>query len=71
MLADNEIDPIPHGNTCLAGVIGKVKFPKRTYVNLSKDSVYEVEYDFLQPWNEGLIQFDKAAIQRIKTRNPF
>mgnify|MGYP003629404388 CR=1 FL=1 len=72
VLADNNIDTVPHGYTRLAGlIVGSAKFPKRTYVNLSKDSTYEIEYDYLTPWDKGPIQFDKAAMARIKARCPY
>ncbi|KAH7094759.1 hypothetical protein FB567DRAFT_586114 [Paraphoma chrysanthemicola] len=67
VLADNNMDSVPHGTTSLAGVIaGSAKFPKRTYVNLSKASIYEVEYQYLTACKYGQIQFDLDAILRIK-----
>jgi hypothetical protein len=48
LLAANEEDEEPHGDTCLAKMeAGSGKFVRRTYVNLSANSVFPIEYKHL------------------------
>jgi hypothetical protein len=48
LLAANDVDEEPHGDTCLARMeAGSGKFTRRTYVNLSANSVYPIEYKHL------------------------
>jgi hypothetical protein len=62
LLADNEVDQEPHGNTCLAKMETGSGFSKRTYVNLSHNSVYPIEYKHLDRYGtKPPMRFDSEA----------
>jgi hypothetical protein len=67
LLAANEEDEKPHGNTRLAKMkIGSGKFAKRTYVNLGTLSIYDIEYKNLEKFKyRPPMRFDSDARSRI------
>ncbi|KAH7389602.1 hypothetical protein DE146DRAFT_171077 [Phaeosphaeria sp. MPI-PUGE-AT-0046c] len=73
LLADNDEDVAVHGGTRLGRMApGSTRFCKRTYVNLSWDSLYPVKYEHLELHNGKLpIQFDQDAVDMIQCRKPF
>ncbi|OAK95886.1 hypothetical protein IQ06DRAFT_360183 [Phaeosphaeriaceae sp. SRC1lsM3a] len=73
LLADNDEDVVVHGRTRLGEMArGSSRFSKRTYVNLSFESIYSVKYEHLELHNGKLpIQFDQEAIDMIWRCKPF
>jgi hypothetical protein len=72
MLADNTEDNTPHGSTILARMTGSSRFGKRTYINLSFNSKYTVEYRHLTPYNGNPpMQFDADALEKIQSGRPY
>lgn len=68
MLAANSEDNKPHGTTSLATIIGHARFSKRTYINLSADSHYPIEYKHLDLWEKkSPMKFDDISLQRIRS----
>ncbi|KAF2127180.1 hypothetical protein P153DRAFT_295815 [Dothidotthia symphoricarpi CBS 119687] len=68
ILADNAEDQTPHSGTVLASMkAGSARFVKRTYVNLSRNSEYVIEYKHLTTWAIGHKQmtFDAVSTKRI------
>ncbi|KAH5586802.1 hypothetical protein HBI65_243070 [Parastagonospora nodorum] len=71
MLADNNQDDKPHPGTTLAKMIG-ARFSKRTYVNLSENSEYDVEYMYLTSYNgKPPMRFDRESVQKIRSLRPY
>lgn len=67
MLADNTEDNKPHGTTSLATLIGSARFGRRTYINLSRNSRYPIEYKHLDLWNhKAPMIFDAISLRRIR-----
>jgi hypothetical protein len=67
MLADNSEDNEPHGNTKLATMKGRARFGKKTYLNLSADSKYPIEYKHLDLYNnQAPMQFDAISLRNIQ-----
>jgi hypothetical protein len=67
VLADNSEDLVPHCNTRLARMEpGSASFSKRTYVNMSHDSEYPIEYKHLALWEcKPSMRFDHASFEMI------
>jgi hypothetical protein len=67
VLAANEEDEKPHGDTCLAEMeAGSGKFGRRTYVNLSANSVFPIEYKHLGLFGtKPPMRFDSKARDTI------
>lgn len=71
ILADNHQDNEPHLGTTLAKMIG-ARFGKRTYVNLSENSEYDVEYRYLTSYNgKPPMRFDHESVQKIRSLCPY
>jgi hypothetical protein len=67
MLADNSVDNTPHGNTKLVTMKGNARFGKVTYLNLSADSQYPIEYKHLELYNnQSPMQFDAISLRNIQ-----
>jgi hypothetical protein len=67
MLADNREDTVPHGDTDLATMKGGAKFGKKTYLNLSAESQYPIEYKHLDLYNNHApMQFDAFSLHLIQ-----
>ncbi|KAL5120122.1 hypothetical protein ACEQ8H_001947 [Pleosporales sp. CAS-2024a] len=72
MLASNSEDENTHGGTCLARLQDSGRFGKRTYVNLSRNSVYTVEYRRLTAFKgKPPMQFDAVSTQKIIAASPY
>ncbi|KAF2833940.1 hypothetical protein CC86DRAFT_415965 [Ophiobolus disseminans] len=68
MLVDNDQDRQPHAGTTLGTVVpGSPRFSKRTYINLSANSAYPIEYKYLTRWNppKGQIQIDQDTVKKV------
>lgn len=72
LLAENKEDVIPHWGTSLGRMAPcSDTFGKRTYVNLSFNSVYTVKYTMLKLFKGKLpMQFDEEALDMIKRCEP-
>jgi hypothetical protein len=72
LLAANSQDEVPHGSTRLAMMEDKTKkFSRRTYVNLSPDSEFEIEYKHLELYGfRPPMKFNGDALKRILEGTP-
>jgi hypothetical protein len=72
LLAANHEDEMPHGTTRLAMMeAGSRRFARRTYVNLSPGSEFEIEYKHLALFgHKPPMKFDSDALKRILEGHP-
>lgn len=72
LLVDNDADTEVHHGTRLGEMApGSDRFSKRTYVNLSFNSLYEVEYKHLELFNgKPAMQLDEKTVAMVKNCDP-